>query len=743
MRMPLRVVAIAVLVALPGGRAATHAGGPQEAPPRTVAPQAYATTATAILVDVVVRDRAGRPVTDLTAADFELAEDGVVQRLDTFTRVSRGGGIGVGVAWRSPDEAIVVDPRRRGQSGADGRGDTTEDATTALVYDHLSSESLRLAQRATLEYVPMSGESPARVGVFATGPGVRILQGYTTDRTAIRRAVDRIVPSGTSAEELRAERADELMAQRRDLRAQTESAAAGVVAGTGVALAQNASEMGRRENELRLVQTELNMLRTSEDMDRSHRGYDTSAALLTVVHSLAHLPGRKSIVFFSEGLPVTPVLAARLDAVIDAANRANVTTYAIDAHGLRAKSTLDAARKEVAAFAEERLAQVTSGSDRTDAPLTMAFERMEDTLRLDSRTGLARLASETGGFLIEGSNDLSAAFRRIDEDNRFHYLLTYSPTNVVFDGAFREIRVKVRRPGARVFARKGYRAVRGAPGYDSGGYDVPALALLDRAPLPNAFPVRAAAFSFPHPARPGLAPLLVHVRTDALRFAIDTARSTYSAQAAVVVRIRDGAGTEVQRLGQQYVLSGDAAEVNAAKRGEILFYRDPDLPPGVYTVEAVVFDALARQGSARILTLTVPDAGRDVAAMSSLVLVRQAEEVAEAPAAHSGAAPLYVGRTLLYPNLGEPIRKSAAGELPFYFALYGHSERASADVALLRNGQPLAEGPLALGARSGATLQHVGRLPIAGLPAGTYELRIRIDDAGRELSRAAFFTIED
>ena len=60
------------------------------------APQSYTSTTTAILVDVVVRDKAGRPVTDLTAADFDVAEDGVRQRIESFTRVSRGGGIGVG-----------------------------------------------------------------------------------------------------------------------------------------------------------------------------------------------------------------------------------------------------------------------------------------------------------------------------------------------------------------------------------------------------------------------------------------------------------------------------------------------------------------------------------------------------------------------------------------------------------------------------------------------------------------------
>ena len=76
----------------------------------------------------------------------------------------------------------------------------------------------------------------------------------------------------------------------------------------------------------------------------------------------------------------------------------------------------------------------------------MGFERVEDTMRLDSRTGLARLAEDTGGFLVDGTNNLRDAFRRIDEDSQFHYLLTYSPTDTNFDGKFRRIDV---RPHAR------------------------------------------------------------------------------------------------------------------------------------------------------------------------------------------------------------------------------------------------------------------------------------------------------
>ena len=74
------------------------------------------------------------------------------------------------------------------------------------------------------------------------------------------------------------------------------------------------------------------------------------------------------------------------------------------------------------------------------------------------------------------------------------------------DGRFRAIQVKVHRSGAQVFARKGYRAIRTGRPIDAGSYEIPALALLDRTPLPNAFPVHAAGFSFPDPVRPGRVP---------------------------------------------------------------------------------------------------------------------------------------------------------------------------------------------------------------------------------------------
>ncbi len=718
-----------------------------QTPPPPPQRQPFSASATAILVDVVVRDRRGRPLTTLDAADFEISEDGRPQKIDTFTKVSRGTGIGLSVAWRTDGTTMVTPPKPDTNAEASGRGDTShppdDGGATAIVFDQLAAESLRLAQKATLTYVPMNGDSDVQVGVFATDPGIRVLQPFTTDRGRIRRAVSAVLPSGVSAAEQKAERRDELMERRRDLNAARDPMTGGASASSAT-MAQNASAIGQSEMELRLLQTELNMLRASEHLDRENRGYDTVLALAEVIRSLASFPGRKTIVFFSEGLPASPALSARLDTIIDIANRANVTAYAVDANGLRATSTSDTMKKEMAAFAEERFRQLATAADRSDQPLTMEFERVEDTLRLDSRTGLARLADETGGFLVEQSNDLTSAFRRIDEDSQFHYLLTYSPHDAAFDGRFRTIQVKVRRPGAQVFARKGYRALRRAPSVNINGDEAPALALLERSPVPNAFPVHAASLSFPEPARPGLSPVLVRVTTDHLRFDLDPRRATYTADATIVVRVRDNHGRDVQKVSQQYLLTGDAKDVGAARRGEILFYRELDLPHGTYSMETVVFDAVAAAGSARISTITVPRPNARELESSSLIIVARIEETGNPAATVSRAsAPLWVGSLLLYPNLGEAISKARTPDVPFYFVLYGISQAPTARVQLLSNGRSIADVPLQLPAAIDARIQHVGRLPIATLPAGTYELRIAVTDGAREVTRSAFLTITE
>ena len=329
-----------------------------------------------------------------------------------------------------------------------------------------------------------------------------------------------------------------------------------------------------------MANMEMRMIRSFETIDRDHRGFGTASALMTIIQSLTVWPGRKTIVYFSEGLPASPSLQAKLDSVVSAANRANVSVYAIDAAGLRSRehAARDAPR---AGHGRPRsgCARAAPHASPARGPLTRVVERTEDLLRLDPQGGLARLAEDTGGFLVRDTNDLGSAFRRIEEDNRFHYMLTYSPKNEQFDGKFRTIGVKVRRDGAQVFSRKGYFAVRSAMAPVL-SYEAPAIAALDSGKPPNAFAIGAAAMVFPEPSGKTLVPIVVQVRTNQLSFEVNQDKGTYTAQAAVVARLKDTRGETILTLSQQYILTGTEKELDAAKEGEILFYRQADLPPG-------------------------------------------------------------------------------------------------------------------------------------------------------------------
>jgi VWFA-related protein len=740
MQTPLRCL-VPLLLSGAAASLAVSALSAQSARPAAPDDAPYSSRATAILVDVVVRDHHGRPVLDLKADDFQVFEDDVPQRVGSFTLISQGTGIGVGVKLRDDNPTTIVSPT--GEPVADAAA-PQEKPVVALVFDALSPETLSMCQQAALRTLGMNGETNERIGVFESEPTVHMLQGYTTDTTLVRQALFQLSSAGAGGKDVRVERMDELRQRLTDMDARGQLTTA-LNGGQGAQGGAVSGQIGQAEVQRRTIEGEIRILRAFDDLDRDHRGYGTSDSLLAILQSMAFMPGRKSLVLFSEGMPASPALQSRLQSVIESANRSNISVYAVDANGLRIKSEMEETQREVKAAADERLRQAGSGADYSDGPLTKVVERTEDMLRYNGSSGLARLASDTGGILIRGTNNIDSAFRRIAEDQRFHYLLTYTPTNDVMDGTFRTITVKVRRPDVDVFARKGYRAVRAPLGMPVLTYEAPALALLDRGTLPNAFPSQASSFAFPEPDRPGLTPVVVRVTTDALRFQVDEKRATYSAQAAIVVRVRDAHGQIVHKLSQQYVLTGDADELDAAKKGEIIFYREPDLDPGIYEVESIVYDAIAEKGSARVSTVTVPKPDPAHLRMSSLVLVDRTEKT-DAPAADASRRahpPFYYGDLLLYPNLGGPLQRESDSALSFYFVVYppGGQCDCSARISLLRNGAPIAEATRQLPSSGEDRLQHVGNLPIADLPAGTYELRITVLDGHEQQTRTAFFTV--
>ena len=302
-------------------------------------------------------------------------------------------------------------------------------------------------------------------------------------------------------------------------------------------------------------------------------------------------------------------------------------------------------------------------------------------------------------MLFENTNNLRQGFERIDSDLRNYYLVGYTPANDTYDGKFRNIDVKVKRPGVTVAARKGYFAVRDAGGAPVNTWEAPALAALDRRPVPNAFPVRAGALLFPERGSPraGAGRRRPQDRADhvpADRGSEDLSSPTSPSSCGSWTRKNQ----VVEKVGQHYEMTGAMDKLESAKQGEVLFYREPELPPGVYTMETIVYDNPSRQGERALRDGRGPeDRERDKLRMSSLVIVKRGEKVPERRAQDRAAA--REGRPDLSRISATTVSKTAK-ELGFFFTVYPVAgvPAPQALLELIQNGKPLAQVPLPLDA---------------------------------------------
>ncbi|MFL6278522.1 MAG: VWA domain-containing protein, partial [Vicinamibacterales bacterium] len=647
--MRIRIDVLALTLALSAFPAAQT-----QSPPAPRASGVVQAETTAILVDVVVRDKRGQPVTDLTANDFELYEDGVLQDVGALTRYT--SDIDAAVVTATTTAAPAAGP-------AKPSAQLSPEPIIALIFDRLSPEARVIARKAALGYVGERGQTDGRIAVFGIDLSLLTYQTYTRDAALLKQAIGDVGVRSVAQFESHAEKARELGDRAAGAGASMSALQAG---GPGAAqAAQGAGGAGAAD--AMIAQMQQRTLETFDMLERDQQGLSTTNALLAVVNGMRGLPGRKSVVMFSEGLAIPANVAARFRSVIDTANRANVSIYAMDAAGLRAESAVQETADSVNAAARRTLRRNPT-SDVVGAPMTEALERNEDTLRRDPHSGLGQLSDETGGVLIGNTNDLANGLKRIDQDMRNYYMLSYVPKNDTFDGKFRTISVKVKRGGVSVAARKGYYAVHSAGPMPVMSYEARPLALLDSTPVPNAFPTRAAALKFPVATGAELTPVLVSAPASAFTFVTSEDKTSYKAEFTILVRLRNSSNQVVDKMSQSYVLTGPIDRLDAVKQTNVLFYRERDLKPGVYTMEAIVHDATSDKASARFVTIEEPQIDPSVLRVSDLVLISRAERVAKADQRQGN--PFQAGDMLLYPNLGEPLEKSTTPELGFFFTAY-------------------------------------------------------------------------
>ena len=235
------------------------------------------------------------------------------------------------------------------------------------------------------------------------------------------------------------------------------------------------------------------------------------------------------------------------------------------------------------------------------------------------------------------------------EDMGGYYEVTYDPQLAAFDGAFRRISVKVKRPGVTVQAREGYFALPPGEGAIDFPWELPLLAALRTTPLPHDFDARASAFHFGPESGAVRHTLVAEIPLQGLEF--EGKGGTRRAHFSVLAVVRDAKGAVREHFSQDSPVEVPEKNLDALKHGNAVFSRSFALPPGRYGVEIAILDQMAKKASARrsVLVVAPPAPGLS---LSSLAVVKRMEPVTEG--ALESRDPLRNGPNRVVPFVGEP-----------------------------------------------------------------------------------------
>ena len=416
-------------------------------------PAVIKTESAAVVVDVVVTDHKGHHVAGLSADEFQLFEDNAPQKIASFL---------------PPPDA----PRRQAQPAA---ATVTNALTTAqpepemprqlitLVIDtgDLRFEHLKPACVAASRFAERMIAAGNSIAVYAVDTSLHLAVPFTQDKQKVADVLEKIgnrAPFGrlTAREgQLTETHITDLLASIRPV-PETQPA-------EGKKQARSTPEQVMQQELNREATEEMKMSMSWLVISSSFQARAVFMALRTLAFGYRSLPGRKGVVVFSGGFPHSKLAESEMQAVIDAANRANVAIYVVDASGL------NSARSGGLMSADKQIPDVTDGrravenlsklGDRDSQSAGINRYEWAQTLGSDLRGDLGLVADRTGGFLIKDTNDPGPALDRVEDDTRDFYTLVYYPSNRNYDGAFRRIKVELAEHGYQTRYRQGYWAL--------------------------------------------------------------------------------------------------------------------------------------------------------------------------------------------------------------------------------------------------------------------------------------------
>jgi hypothetical protein len=456
---------------------------------------------------------------------------------------------------------------------------------------------------------------------------------------------------------------------------------------------------------------------------------------------LGQLNEKKVLVYFASGLRLNGVdNQAQFQATVNAAIRANVSFFPIDARGLTASAPGGDASQAGA---------VGSGlySGRGQQALRDSFHNQQETLY--------SLAADTGGKALLDSNDLTAGLREVQKNINSYYILTYVSTNAAEDGRYRRVQVKLAPRQAQLRAKLDYRQGYFAPstfknmsGSDRESQMQQALATENAI---TEIPLAVEVDYFRLAKTKYFVPVSVRIPGSALAFRNKGAKA--ATELDFVAQFKDSRGRVASVVRDTVPLKVAQATAGEVSRKQIQYDTGFTLAPGKYSLRFVVRE----NGEGKVGTfetpVTIPDlASGSALRLSSVVLSNQREPVSAQIAAAqkdkklAAENPLVDGKgEKLVPNVTRTFRPGQ--NLFVYLELYdpgapengSHEASVSASVGLYRDEAEALESPPVKATRLGRRGENVVplhlQLPLKELEPGSYLCQVNvIDERGRKFA---------
>lgn len=720
----------------PGPRALGSPQQPAQKPQPQQTGETIRVNTEEVLLDIVVRDKKGRPVNDLKESDIEVYEDGAKQKIVSFRQITAAG------ADSAAGQALAAagaNPTAGNPSAANSPPDPMRQVNlVTMVFERLNNESRQQSRQAAEEFLKTNLGPNVFVAVYALDQRLRVIQPFTANRERLKAAVE--VATGANSSQF----ADRSEGIRREL----ENA---IRAGEGLAnLTGNIGQagappgIGQAAAEQKFAEMTLNTLRAEDNADQQIQGTTSVYSLLSLVAGQRQLLGRKTVLYFSEGMQIPPTMVDLFRAAIGAANRANVSFYTIDARGLGSAVQMEAQRDTLLAAARSSQSQQTSPGSR---PITFdqagALETAESSMRRNRQATLGELAESTGGFLIANTNDFRKSLQRVASELNSYYAATYAPPAREDDGKFRQITVKTLRSDIVVQTRSGYFALPPSDGAPLMPFEMPLLAALSSKPLPRDFDVRAQTLRFAA-RKDGFQHLLIlETPLSNVTFEMDQEKKIYRTHFSLLAVVKNAEGRVVQRFSQDSPVEGPLDRLELLKRGNFVFVRNFTLPPGRYTLETAVRDWAGNKLSVRrsILMVQPPRPG---VALSSVTVIKRIDPVD--PNVKDPDNPLRFAEGKIVPNLGETIQSRPGAQLSFYFTVYPlatAADKPALTLEFLLDGAVIARATPELGPPDAeGRIPYIALTPMETFKPGRYEVRVVVRQGQQAAEEHAFFTIE-